>query len=351
MSQYKKPRSFDTDAVVIGAGAGGLVAALIIATIKGKVTLIEKDKMGGDCLHTGCVPSKSLIRSAKLVSDMKRGEEFGLASVKADYKFADVMDRVHRIIKSIEPHDSIERFTGLGVDCETGEGKIISPWEVEVNGKRITTRSIIIATGASPFVPPIKGIDQVNYLTSENLWQIRERPNRLVVLGGGPIGTELTQAFARLGSDVTQVEALPKIMNREDPEVSDFVKAKLESEGVKVLTDTMAVAVEVSGDEKFLVVESGGKQEKIAFDEIIVAVGRKANVKGFGLEELGIEIAPQGTVAVDDYLRTKYPNIYAVGDVAGPYQFTHTASHMAWYAAVNAMLGSFKSFKVDYSDT
>lgn len=346
---YKKPKSFDRDVVVIGAGSGGLVAALIVATVKGKVTLIEKHKMGGDCLNTGCVPSKSLIRSAKLVHDLKRGEELGLTSQKLEFNFADVMERVQRIIKAIEPHDSVERFESLGVDCEIGEGKILSPYEVEINGKVITTKSIIVATGAAPLVPPIKGIDQVDYLTSDNLWEIREQPGRLIVLGGGPIGSELSQAFGRLGSDVTQVEAMDRILIREDPEISEMILNKLRSEGVDVQLNSMATSVEVSGEEKFLVVKTGEEERKIPFDQLLVAIGRKANVTGFGLEELGVEITPRGTIAVDDYLRTNFPNIYAIGDVAGPYQFTHTASHMAWFASVNALFGSFKKFAVDYS--
>jgi len=345
---YPKPKSFDRDVIVIGAGSGGLVASLIAATVKAKVTLIEKDKMGGDCLNTGCVPSKSIIRSAKLMADMKRGQDLGLKTMIPDFEFSDIMERVQRIIKTIEPHDSVERFEGLGVDVEQGYGKILSPYSVEVNGKVLTTRNIIIATGARPFVPPIKNIGKIDYLTSDNLWDIREQPNRLVILGGGPIGTELTQALARLGSDVTQVEALPAILNREDPEISQMMSEKLKSEGVNVLVDTMATGVEIVGENKFLIVESKGETSKLGFDELIVAVGRKANVTGFGLEELGVEIAPQGTIAVDEYLRTNYPNIYAIGDVAGPYQFTHTASHMAWFATVNALFGSFKKFKVDY---
>jgi len=345
---YPKPKSFDRDVIVIGAGSGGLVASLIAATVKAKVTLIEKDKMGGDCLNTGCVPSKSIIRSAKLMADMKRGQDLGLKTMIPDFEFSDIMERVQRIIKTIEPHDSVERFEGLGVDVEQGFGKILSPYSVEVNGKVLTTRNIIIATGARPFVPPIKNIEKIDYLTSDNLWDIREQPNRLVILGGGPIGTELTQAFARMGSDVTQVEALPAILNREDPEISQMMSEKLKSEGVNVLVDTMATGVEIVGENKFLIVESKGETSKLGFDELIVAVGRKANVTGFGLEELGVEIARQGTVVVDEYLRTNYPNIYAIGDVAGPYQFTHTASHMAWFATVNALFGSFKKFKVDY---
>lgn len=349
LRQYPKPKSFDCDVVVIGAGSGGLVAALIVATVKGKVTLIEKDKMGGDCLNTGCVPSKSLIRSAKLVHDMHRGDALGIRSQKLEFDFANVMERVQRIIKTIEPHDSIERYTSLGVDCETGVGKILSPYEVAVNGKVITTKNIIIAAGAGPLVPPIKGIDQVEYLTSDNLWDLREQPGNLVVLGGGPIGTELSQAFNRLGTKVTQVEAMDRILGREDPEISDMMMHHLESEGVNVQTGTMATAVEVDGDNKYLIVDAKGKEGRIPFDHLLVAIGRKANVTGYGLEELGVEISPRGTVAVDEYLRTNFPNIFAIGDVAGPYQFTHTASHMAWFAAVNSLFGSFKKFAVDYS--
>ena len=349
LRRFNKPKKFDRDVVVIGAGSGGLVAALIVATVKGKVTLIEKHKMGGDCLNTGCVPSKSLIRSAKVVHDLSRGESLGMPSQKLEFDFANVMKRVQRIIRAIEPHDSVERYESLGVDCEIGEGKILSPYEVEVNGKVITTKNIIVATGAGPLVPPIKGIEQVDYLTSDNLWEIREQPKNLVVLGGGPIGSELSQAFARLGTEVTQVEAFDRILTREDPEISQMMLETLQSEGVNVQLNTMATAVEVEGDNKYLIVTTAGEERKIPFDQLLVAIGRKANVTGFGLEELGVEIAERGTVAVDDYLRTNYPNIYAIGDVAGPYQFTHTASHMAWYAAVNALFGSFKRFAVDYS--
>ena len=356
LARWDKPKTFDRDVIVIGAGSGGLVAALIVATVKGKVTLIEKHKMGGDCLNTGCVPSKALIRSAKLAADMDRGPALGFRKMKPDFDFADVMDRVQRIIKTIEPHDSVERFEGLGVNVAIGEAKILSPWSVEVNGQVLTTRSIIIATGAAPFVPPIKNIEAVDYLTSDNLWDIRAMPGRMIVLGGGPIGTELAQALNRLGSQVTQVEMAPRIMSREDPEISLMVTASLEAEGVKVLVNHTAREVLVEKgekgekDEKFLLVAtSDGQEKRVAFDQLLVAVGRKANVTGFGLEELGVGITPQGTIEVDDYLRTNYLNIYAVGDVAGPYQFTHTASHMAWFAAVNALFGTFWKFAVDYS--
>lgn len=356
LARWDKPKTFDRDVIVIGAGSGGLVAALIVATVKGKVTLIEKHKMGGDCLNTGCVPSKALIRSAKLAADMDRGPALGFRKMKPDFDFADVMDRVQRIIKTIEPHDSVERFEGLGVNVAIGKAKILSPWSVEVNGQVLTTRSIIIATGAAPFVPPIKNIEAVDYLTSDNLWDIREMPGRMIVLGGGPIGTELAQALNRLGSQVTQVEMAPRIMSREDPEISLMVTASLEAEGVEVLVNHTAREVLVEKGEKgekgekyLLVSTSDGQEKRVAFDQLLVAVGRKANVTGFGLEELGVGITQQGTIEVDDYLRTNYLNIYAVGDVAGPYQFTHTASHMAWFAAVNALFGTFWKFAVDYS--
>ena len=347
---FSKPSAYDRDVIVLGAGSGGLVAALIAATVRAKVTLVEKNKMGGDCLNTGCVPSKALIRSAKLAADIQRSASLGFKLMRSNFDFSDVMDRVQRVITEIEPHDSVERYESLGVDVELGSAKIISPWEVEVNGKILTTRSIIIATGAKPFVPPVAGIDSVSYLTSDTIWELREQPKRLAVLGGGPIGTELTQTFARLGSAVTQVEMLPRIMTREDPEVSAMVVSSLEADGVNVLAGHAAEAIEEQGGEQILVCRSEqGEQVRIPFDQLLVAVGRKANVEGFGLENLGVEISERGTIAVDDFLRTNFPNIYAVGDVAGPYQFTHTASHMAWYATVNALFGSFWKFRVDYS--
>jgi len=348
-SDWAMPGRFDYNLIAIGAGSGGLVSAYIAAAVKAKVALIEKDKMGGDCLNTGCVPSKALIRSAKMVSYAQRAGDFGFKSGQVDFDFAEVMERVQRIIEKVEPHDSIERYTELGVDCFTGAGKIVSPWSVEVNGEILTTRNIIIATGARPLVPPIKGIEEVDYLTSDNLWQLRENPGRLVVLGGGPIGSEMTQAMARLGATVTQVEMAPRIMGREDPEVSAYIQARFENEGIKVLTGHAAKEVIVEEGEKWLLCDVQEETVRIPFDQILIAVGRRPNVSGFGLEELGVKISERGTVAVDPLLRTNFPNIFAVGDVAGPYQFTHTASHMAWYAAVNALFGGLKSFKVDYS--
>lgn len=345
---FTKPTRFDRDIIVLGAGSGGLVTSYIGAVVKAKVTLIEKYQMGGDCLNTGCVPSKALIRSAKLMHHIKQSEKYGVQHAHGEVDFPKTMQRVHEVIAKIEPHDSVERYTGLGVDVIQGEGRISSPWTVEVNGHTLTTRNIVIATGGSPFVPPIPGLDQVNYLTSHNLWELKTHPKRLIVLGGGPIGCELTQAFSRLGSQVVQVEREGKIMGREDPDVADRIRERFEAEGITVMVNTNAVAVEVTDEEKVLVCERGGEQIKLPFDEIIVAVGRKANTTGFGLEELGVKLSDRGTVATNEFLQTNFPNIYAVGDVAGPYQFTHVAAHQAWYAAVNALFGMFRKFKADY---
>ncbi len=350
--QNKKPRTFDRNVIVIGAGSAGLVTSYIASAVKAKVTLIEKHKMGGDCLNTGCVPSKALIRTAKLLNHIKRAKEFGIAKADAQWDFRDVMERVSGIVDAIEPHDSVARYSALGVDCVAGSAKILTPWEVEITdaqGKKqtMTTKNIVIATGARPFVPPIPGLAQVKPLTSDNVWALRELPKRLVVLGGGPIGCELAQCFARFGANVTQVEMGARLMVREDPEVSAIVKQKFEAEGVTVLVNHKAKEVIIENGEKYLITEVDGVDKRVAFDEILCAVGRIANTTGFGLEELGIPA--KRVVETNDYLETIYPNIFACGDVAGPYQFTHTAAHMAWYAAVNALFGKFKKFKVDYS--
>jgi dihydrolipoamide dehydrogenase len=344
-----KPQKFDYDMVVIGGGAAGLVTAYVSAAAKAKVALIEKDKMGGDCLNTGCVPSKALIRSAHLLHDAKKCQDFGIKEMNVKFDFKDVMARVHQVIKKIEPHDSKERYQELGVDCITGSAKITSPWTVEVNGKMLTTRNITIACGAAPFVPPIAGLDQIPHLTSENIWALKTLPDRLLVLGGGPIGCELTQAFSRLGSKVTMVEMLDRIMAVEDVLVSEHITAQFRSEGIEVLTNHKAMSFEKRDGKNFLICETNGQNKEVEFDQVLVAVGRKARVKGYGLEELGIELRQNGTIDVNEFLQTKYPNIFACGDVTGPFQFTHTAAHQAWYCAVNSLFGAFKKFKVDYS--
>jgi pyruvate/2-oxoglutarate dehydrogenase complex dihydrolipoamide dehydrogenase (E3) component len=321
--------------------------------VKAKVTLIEGHKMGGDCLNFGCVPSKALIRSAKMAKQLKQAHTLGFSQAKGEVDFGAVMDRIHRVIADIEPHDSVERYTGLGVEVLQGHARITSPFHVEVTmhgGERrtLSTRNIVIAAGASPFVPPIPGLKEVGCLTSDTVWGLRTLPRRLVVLGGGPIGSELAQSFARLGSQVTQVEMGSRVMSREDPEVSELVAASLRADGVTLLTGHQAVRVEQSDGEKRLIVKHAGAEIALPFDELLCAVGRSPRVTGYGLEELGIPLTPKKTIATNAYLQTLYPNIYAVGDVAGPFQFTHTAAHQAWYAAVNALFGRFRKFKADY---
>jgi pyruvate/2-oxoglutarate dehydrogenase complex dihydrolipoamide dehydrogenase (E3) component/uncharacterized membrane protein YdjX (TVP38/TMEM64 family) len=352
-ARWTRPAKFDRNLVVIGAGSAGLVSAYIAAAVKAKVTLIEKHRMGGDCLNTGCVPSKALIRTARLLDQIRRSKQYGIRMATADFDFADAMKRVQRVVKAIEPHDSVERYTKLGVECLQGEAKLTSPWTVEVKTptgtQTLTTRAVVIAAGARPFVPPIPGIEHTGYLTSDTIWDLREQPKRLVVLGGGPIGCELAQCFARLGSQVTQVEMLPRILIREDPEVSEMVAARFRSEGISVLTGHKATAFRSENGGQVLVAEHGGREVCVPFDQLLVAVGRVANTEGYGLEELGIPLTKARTVETDEFLRTIYPNITACGDVAGPYQFTHTASHQAWYAAVNALFGGLKKFRADYS--
>lgn len=346
--RYRKPKRFDRNIIVIGAGAGGLVSAFLATTLRAKVTLIEAHKMGGDCLNTGCVPSKALIRTARLAHDLKNAASFGISEGRANVDFRKIMERVHRVIRQIEPTDSVERYTGLGVDVRRGYGRLIDPWTVEIDGgERLTARSIVIAAGGEPAVPNIPGLAEAGYLTSDTMWEkLSDRdqpPERLVILGGGPIGTEMAQAFARLGSQVAQVELEERILSKEDPDVSELIEKALRSEGVQILTGHKAIRC----DGRTLIAEAKGSEVKIPFDEIIVAVGRNARLKGYGLEELGIET--ERTIVTNEWLETKYPNVYAVGDVAGPYQFTHFAAHQAGYAVLNALFGIFKRFRADYS--
>ncbi|MBL8303992.1 MAG: FAD-dependent oxidoreductase [Ideonella sp.] len=347
-----RPRKFERNMVVIGAGAAGLVTSYIAAVVKAKVTLVEHHKMGGDCLNYGCVPSKALIKTATLLSQMRHAADYGIARAEATVNFGEVMDRIARVVKDIEPHDSAERYTGLGVEVVQGRATLVDPWRVAItlpdgSTRTLTTRSIVVATGAQPFVPPLPGLAEVGCLTSDTLWGLRELPPRLVVLGGGPIGCELAQSFARLGSQVTQVEMAPRLMGREDEEVSDLARRALERDGVTVLTGHQALRCERDGEAKCLVVQAGGQERRLPFDQLLCAVGRVARLEGYGLETLGI---PTGrTIETNEYLQTIYPNILAAGDVAGPFQFTHTAAHQAWYAAVNGLFGRFRTFKADYS--
>ncbi|MFM5182395.1 Pyridine nucleotide-disulfide oxidoreductase [Aeromonas veronii] len=353
LSPYRKPARYDYNLLVIGAGAGGLVTSYIAAAVKAKVALIEKHKMGGDCLNSGCVPSKALIRSARFAAEQRKADELGFSPSHSRADFAAVMERVAEVIKEVEPHDSIERYQGLGVECIEGEARLVSPWEVEVNGQRLTSRHIVIATGARPLVPKLPGLDQVPYLTSDSLWQLRTPPRRLLVLGGGPIGCELAQSFALLGIPVTLVELSEQLLPREDKEVVDALAGQMSRDGVRLLTGWRAERADylpaAEGDLPIrLQLRRGDETLVVEGDQLLLALGRVANVSGFGLEALGVELAPRGTIAVDGFLATNFPSILAVGDVAGPYQFTHFAAHQAWYAAVNALFGQFKRFRADY---
>jgi len=349
LQSFEKPKRFDANVVVVGAGSAGLVASLITAGAKAKVILIEKHKMGGDCLNTGCVPSKSIIRSGRIMSYIRRAKEFGIDDAKGEVNFAAVMARVQGVIKTIEPHDSVERFTSLGVEVELGDAVIESPYVVTVNERRITTRSIIVATGARPLVPPIPGLAEIDYLTSDSIWSLTELPKRLLVVGGGPIGCELAQAFSNLGAQVIQVDMAERIMPREDAEVSEVVAKAFREQGVQLLTGHKLVKFGAGENGDYMEAEHNGETVRVEFDKVLLAIGRKANVEGFGLENLNLALTRQGTIEVNEYLQTSMPNVFACGDVAGPYQFTHMASFQAWFASLNAMLGGLYRSKINYS--
>jgi len=343
MHRFKKPKRFDRNLIVIGAGAAGLVAAYVAASARAKVTLIERNHMGGDCLNTGCVPSKALIRSARFIAEANNAPALGVPHATVDIDFACLMERVQRVINTIAPHDSVERYTALGVECLQGHATVRSPWSVEINGQVLTTRAIVLATGARPFIPELPGLDKGVCLTSENLWQLKVQPRRFLVLGGGPIGCELAQCFARLGSEVTIVEMANQLLPREDATIAQRLQARFDQEGITLRLGHRAVAIETRDGQTTLVTEYGDSHHSIEFDALLIALGRKPNVAGFGLETLGIADHP-GMIDTNAYMQTLHPNIYACGDVASPYQFTHTAGHQAWYAAVNALLGGWWRF-------
>lgn len=345
----KKPRKLDYNMIVIGAGAAGLVSAYIAAAVKAKVALIERHKMGGDCLNTGCVPSKALIRTATILNYAKRAADYGLKQVSVEFDFATVMERVQRIIKKVEPHDSVQRYSDLGVDCIAGEARLLSPWEIQVGERRLSANHIVLATGARPLVPDIEGIQDIPYYTSDTIWTLRKQPRRLLVLGGGPIGCELAQAFQRLGCAVTLVERGPRLLAREDPETSALLLSSFTNDGITVLREHRAQRFETVNGQMRLHCAHRDKGVTVEFDALLLALGRRPNTEGFGLEEIGVKLNVKGNIQTDRYLRTNIPNIYACGDVAGPYQFTHTAAHQAWYVAVNALFSPLRRFAVNYS--
>ena len=349
---WSKPKRFDRNMIVLGGGAAGLVSSYIAATVRAKVTLIEAHEMGGDCLNTGCVPSKALIKSAKIAAHIAHADRYGIKAVKPNVDFPAVMARIQSVIRDIEPHDSVDRFTGLGVDCVKGYAKFVDPWTVEITAddgatSRLTAKNFVVATGAAPFIPPLPGIEDSGYLTSETMWDAlsarKKIPERMLILGGGPIGCEMAQSFQRLGSQVTILEMADRLIVKEDEDAAGIIETHLRGEGVEVLLGHKALRVE---DGKTMIAAGPGGDVTVAFDELIVAVGRRARVTGFGLEELGL--LTDGKLKIDESLASNMPHIYAAGDVAGNQQLTHGASHEAWYASVNALASPFKKYRADY---
>lgn len=343
LKSYKRPKKYDYNVIVIGGGAAGLVSAELASSFQGKVALIEKNHMGGDCLNTGCVPSKALIRSAKLMHEMKNSQKWGIFSSSARVDFLQVMERVKKIIQQIEPQDSVERFTQLGVDCHRGQAFIQSPFEVRVGDNTLTTKSIIIATGAKPFVPNIPGLDRVRYVTSDTIWDLKDLPRRLLILGGGAIGCELAQCFARLGSEVTVVEKADRLLPKSEPEASEELLEVFHEEGIHFLLSST-----VSKFELYQAHITGGAGDQVVnFDVALVALGRVPNVKGFGLEQLNVQISASGAIEADEFFETNVPGIYACGDVMGAYHLTHASSYQAKYAALNALFSPYQKIHKD----
>ncbi|MBF0629578.1 MAG: FAD-dependent oxidoreductase [Magnetococcales bacterium] len=349
LSGYPRPKRFDRNLIVIGAGAAGLVSAYIAAAVRAKVTLIEKHRMGGECLNTGCVPSKALIRTAQFIHDQGQAKHLGCRTASVDFEFSSIMERVHRVIQTVAPHDSVERYTALGVECIHGTARITSPFAVEVNGQTLTTRNIIVATGRTPLIPNIPGIAEMEYLTTDTLWNIRQQPRRLLILGGGPVGCELAQAFQRLGTQVTLALRGSRLLKKEDPEISALIAKRFAREGILLLTDLTFQQFRRDNGEKCLLAQHQGTTRTIPFDQLLIAIGGKANVQGFGLEELGVQLNEDGTLQTNGVQQTSIPTIYTAGDVTGPFPYTHTAAHQAWYATVNSLFGGLKKFKTDYS--
>jgi pyruvate/2-oxoglutarate dehydrogenase complex dihydrolipoamide dehydrogenase (E3) component len=338
---WPRPKHTDYNLVVIGAGSAGLATAYLAAAVQARVALVERAKMGGDCLNTGCVPSKALIRSAKLAAEGRKASSYGLnGQLRPD--FAAIMERVRTVIERTAPHDSVERYRSLGVDVLHGEARITSPWTVDVGGRTLTTRNIVVATGAEPIMPAIPGIDQVEPLTSETVWSLTKLPQTLLIVGGGPVGCELAQAFARFGAKVIMVGSAPRLIEREDEVASEAMRALLIAEGVEL---HLAITVERFERRRgqFLARLKDGSE--LAFDRVLVGAGRRPRVHGFGLEALGL--LENDKLVVDDRLRTRVPNIAAAGDVLGQLQFTHAAGHYASYAVVNTLFGSVRSWPVD----
>ena len=344
--KFKKPKKYDFNLIVIGGGSAGLVCSYLASAMKAKVALVEKHKMGGDCLNTGCVPSKSLIRSAKMLSLQKKAGAMGFQSLSIDYQFQDIMDRVQKIIKKIEPHDSPERYKKLGVHCFSSHAEVLSPYEVLIGEKVYTTKAIVIATGAVPKIFPFPGLDQIDYKTSENIWNLKSCPQKLLVLGGGPIGCELAQCFQRLGAQVTVIDLAPRLVFRLDKKVSDILSSQFLKEGLQILTSHQVEKFDLkdSGEKILTLKDKQGRKKTIPFDEVLIALGREPRIKGFGLEKLNLKASRQGGLQCDSFMSTNYPNIFVCGDVTGLFQFTHMAAYEAYFACINALFRPYTHF-------
>ncbi|NDB18972.1 MAG: FAD-binding protein, partial [Actinobacteria bacterium] len=356
--RWKRPARFDRDLIVIGAGAAGLVAANIASTLRARVTLVEREAMGGDCLNTGCVPSKALIRIAERVQlsrDLARrglySDGGGEQSRLPDFRLT--MDQVRDTVDQIAPHDSVSRYESLGVECLRGEAQALSPWTVAVRTgegsepRVLRARHLIIATGAEPIVPDIAGLPRQQILTTQTLWSIDALPARLLILGGGAVGCEMAQAFRRLGSVVCVVERADRLLPREEPEASAEVLKAFTEDGIAVLLGSEVLQVKLVDQTQVACVNVNGRQEQVAFDRVLCALGRRARVEGAGLESLGLARLSDGTLQVDDWMRTSEPSIFACGDVATTDRLTHVAGQMGWHAAVNALFGDIWPIKID----
>lgn len=342
-SEFDKPKSFTYNTIVLGGGSAGLVAAYTTSTLQGKVALIERHKMGGDCLNTGCVPSKALLRSAQFVADLKRPQALGVNNASYEINFKDVMARVHSKISSIEPKDSVKRYSELGVKCYQGEAKVLSPWQVEVNGQMLTSRNIILATGATPRVPAIAGLEDTHFYTTDTIWSLEELPQHLVIIGAGPIGCELGQAFARLGAKVTLIQRNATILPSEDTEAAELLEKSLHAEGIEIYKGFSTDKFTTENTTHVLHGSYAGETMQVECSHILVATGRQANLGG--LEALKLDLTQSGKLEINKTLQTRFPNVYACGDVTSPKQYTHVASHQAWYAAFNALFSPMKKFK------
>ncbi len=334
------------DICVIGAGSGGLSVAAAAASFGQKVVLIEKDKMGGDCLNTGCVPSKSLLAAAKHAHAFSSGEEFGIKVQKPKVDFARVNDHVKSVIAGIAPHDSVERFESLGVRVISAAGKFIDAQTVQAGGETIKARRFVVATGSSAAAPPIPGLDQVGFLTNETIFELRKLPERLIIIGGGPIGMEMAQAHARLGSNVIVLEAFDPL-GKDDPEHTSIVLEKLKGEGIEILSRVKISQIVQTKSDIQIDLDDNGAQRSITGSHLLVAAGRSANVEGLGLEVAGIEYSRRG-IKVDQGLRTSNRNVYAIGDVAGGLQFTHVAGYHAGLVVKNILFRLPINAKTDH---